>query len=87
MSKKNDNSNPLINIDTTIEVQQRIIEFIKNSDCFFPKASEIGWLNLLKKVPEKLKRCLLDEIVSGNSLITLNYSDWPEKGSVVALFG
>lgn len=85
MSRKNDTSKPLVNIDNSIDVQKRIIEFIKNSDCFFPKSSEIGWLILLKRLPEKLKIYLLDEITLGNSLITLNYSDWPEKGSVVAL--
>ena len=85
MSRKNDTSKPLVNIYNSIDVQKRIIEFIKNSDCFFPKSSEIGWLILLKRLPEKLKIYLLDEITLGNSLITLNYSDWPEKRSVVAL--
>lgn len=85
MSRKDDTSKPLINIDKYIQVQQRIIELIKNSDCFFPKTNEIGWMILLKKLLEKLKIHLLDEIAFENSLITLNYSDWPEKGSVVAL--
>lgn len=85
MSRKDDTSKPLINIDKSIQVQQRIIELIKNSDCFSPKTNEIGWIILLKRLPEKLKIHLLDEIAFENSLITLNYSDWPEKGSPVAL--
>ena len=52
---------------------------------FFPKASEIRWLILLKKLPKKIKNCLLNEISLGNSLIALHSSDWPDEGSVVAL--
>ena len=83
--KMNDHCESYINIDKSIEVQQRIIEFIKNSDTFFPKASEIRWLILLKKLPKKIKNCLLNEISLGNSLIALHSSDWPDEGSVVAL--
>ncbi|OFJ48204.1 hypothetical protein BA896_003610 [Janthinobacterium lividum] len=39
----------------------------------------------MKKLPNKLKTLLLDEISFGNALIALHSSDWPEKGSVVAL--
>jgi len=42
-------------------------------------------LELLKKLPEKLKICLFNEISLGNSLIALHYLNWPEQGSVVAL--
>ena len=83
--KMNDHRESYISLDKSIEVQQRIIEFIKNSDTFFPKASEIHWLNLLKKLPKKIKNCLLNEISLGNSLIALHSSDWPDEGSVVAL--
>jgi hypothetical protein len=83
--KMNDNCESNINIDKSIEVQQRIIESINNSDVFYPKASEIHWLNLLKKLPKKIKNCLLNEISLGNSLIALHSSDWPDEGSVVAL--
>jgi len=83
--KINENCESYISLDKSIEVQQRIIEFIKNSDTFFPKASEIRWLILLKKLPKKIKNCLLNEISLGNSLIALHSSDWPDEGSVVAL--
>lgn len=83
--KMNDHCESYINIDKSIEVQQRIVASIKNSDTFFPKASEIRWLNLLKKLPRKLKICLLDEIFFENTLIALYSSDWPDEGSVVAL--
>ena len=83
--KMNDHCESYINLDKSIELQQRIIEFIKNSDTFFPKASEIRWLILLKKLPKKIKNCLLNEISLGNSLIALHSSDWPDEGSVVAL--
>lgn len=83
--KINDHCESYINIDKSIEVQQRIVASIKNSDIFFPKASEIRWLNLLKKLPRKLKICLLDEISFENTLIALYSSDWPDEGSVVAL--
>ena len=83
--KMNDHCESYINIDKSIEVQQRIVASIKNSDTFFPKASEIRWLNLLKKLPRKLKICLLDEISFENTLIALYSSDWPDEGSVVAL--
>ncbi len=83
--KMNDHCESYINIDKSIEVQQRIVASIKNSDIFFPKASEIRWLNLLKKLPRKLKICLLDEISFENTLIALYSSDWPDEGSVVAL--
>ena len=83
--KMNDHRESYISLDKSIEVQQRIIEFIKNSDTFFPKASEIRWLILLKKLPKKIKNCLLNEISLGNSLIALHSSDWPDEGSVVAL--
>lgn len=83
--KMNDHCESYINIDKSIEVQQRIVASIKNSDIFFPKASEIRWLNLLKKLPRKLKICLLDEIAFENTLIALYSSDWPDEGSVVAL--
>lgn len=83
--KMNDYCESYINIDKSIEVQQRIVASIKNSDTFFPKASEIRWLNLLKKLPRKLKICLLDEISFENTLIALYSSDWPDEGSVVAL--
>ena len=81
----NDNCESHINIDKSIKVQQRIIEYIKNSDTFFPKSSEIQWLNLLKKLPRKLKICLLNEISFENALITICSSNWPDEGSVVAL--
>ncbi|WP_426054572.1 hypothetical protein [Janthinobacterium sp. PSPC2-1] len=83
--KMNDHCESYTNIDKSIEVQQRIVASIKNSDTFFPKASEIHWLNLLKKLPRKLKICLLDEISFENTLIALYSSDWPDEGSVVAL--
>ena len=83
--KMNDHCESYINIDKSIDVQQRIVASIKNSDTFFPKASEIRWLNLLKKLPRKLKICLLDKIYFENTLIALYSSDWPDEGSVVAL--
>lgn len=83
--KMNDHCESYINLDKSIEVQQQIIASIKNSDTFFPKASEIRWLILLKKLPKKIKNCLLNEISLGNSLIALHSSDWPDEGSVVAL--
>ena len=83
--KMNDHRESYINLDKSIEVQQRIVASIKNSDTFFPKASEIRWLILLKKLPKKIKNCLLNEISLGNSLIALHSSDWPDEGSVVAL--
>lgn len=83
--KMNNHCESYVNIDKSIEVQQRIVASIKNSDTFFPKASEIRWLNLLKKLPPKLKICLLDEISFENILIALYSSDWPDEGSVVAL--
>ncbi|WP_425252408.1 hypothetical protein ACPJXG_22635 [Janthinobacterium sp. NFX145] len=83
--KMNDHCVSYIDIDKSVEVQQRIVASIKNSDIFFPKTSEIRWLNLLKKLPRKLKTCLLDEISFGNSLIALHSSGWPDEGSVVAL--
>lgn len=83
--KMHNNYESHINIDRSIEVQQRIIEFLKNSETFFPKSSEIRWLNLLKKLPKKLKICLLNEISFENTLIAMHSSDWPDEGSVVAL--
>ena len=83
--KMNDHCESYINLDKSIEVQQRIVASIKNSDTFFPKTSEIRWLNLLKKLPRKLKICLLNEISFENTLIALYSSDWPDEGSVVAL--
>ena len=83
--KMNDHCESYINIDKSIEVQQRIVASIKNSDTFFPKESEIRWLNLLKKLPKKIKNCLLNEISLGNSLIAMHSSGWPDEGSVVAL--
>ena len=83
--KMNDHCESYINIDKSIEVQQRIVASIKNSDAFFPTASEIRWLILLKKLPKKIKNCLLNEISFGNSLIALHSSDWPDEGSVVAM--
>lgn len=85
MSKINEDYKSHVNIEKSIEVQQRIMEFIKNGATFFPKSSDILWLILLKKLPLKLKICIFDEISFGNSLIALHSSDWPEKGSVVAL--
>ncbi|WP_158301296.1 hypothetical protein [Janthinobacterium sp. BJB426] len=83
--KMNDHCVSYINIDKSVEVQQRIVASIKNSDTFFPKASEIRWLNLLKKLPRKLKICLINEISFENTLIALHSSGWPDEGSVVAL--
>ncbi|NVI83189.1 hypothetical protein [Janthinobacterium sp. BJB401] len=83
--KMNDHCVSHINIDKSVEVQQRILASIKNSDTFFPKASEIRWLNLLKKLPRKLKICLINEISFENTLIALHSSGWPDEGSVVAL--
>ncbi|PIF09606.1 hypothetical protein CLU94_1606 [Janthinobacterium sp. 13] len=83
--KLNDDYKSHVNIEKSIEVQKRIMEFIKNGETFFPKSSDIRWLILLKKLPLKLRICILDEISFGSSLIALHSSDWPEKGSVVAL--
>lgn len=85
MLRKKDTSESHTNIAKSRKIQHRIAEFIENNDTFFPKASEIEWLNLLKKLPEKLKICLLNEISLGNSLIALYYTGWPENGSIVAL--
>ena len=85
MLKKNENNNSFINIDKSMEVQQRIKEYIKSNDTFSPTSDEIRWINLLEKLPTKMKSILLHEISFKNELIALYSSDWPEKGSVVAL--
>ena len=85
MKRNNSYLESSINIASSMEVQQRIAYFIKHRDNFFPKTSEIRWLKLLNRLHEKLKICISNEITSGNSLIALHSSDWPDKGSIVAV--
>lgn len=62
----------------------RLIDALKKVDTFVPLSSnEKNWHLILRLLPMGLRQALLNELTLGNRIISIQYGDWPQKGSVV----
>ncbi|KAB8042315.1 hypothetical protein [Janthinobacterium aquaticum] len=57
---------------------KKIISGIENNE-----TKNSPWVAEIKKLPYNLLCILLEELKSGNSIISINSSNWPQNGSIV----
>jgi hypothetical protein len=69
--------------DRINEEQYRIIEMLSNIDNIVANNLQTGWLGLAIKIPLDLRGALIAELQSGNRLLGIGSSGWPNEGSVV----
>lgn len=63
--------------------KKRIIEALGDMENFKPNTQEKRWESLLRKIPLELRSVLLAELSSGNSIDSIQNSNWPQQGSIV----
>lgn len=63
---------------------QRLIDALTQAKAFVPLSSaEKNWHEILILLPAGLQKALLDELTRGNRVASIQYGDWPQKGSVI----
>lgn len=61
----------------------RLLEALCTPGVFMPAKSEQTWWEIMKILPQNLKSALIHELQLGNQVISIQYGDWPQKGSIV----
>jgi hypothetical protein len=65
---------------------ERLTEALSNDD-FMVRKKEERWYALIRKLPKGLQSALLAEINLGNYVTSLQYANWPQKGSILVSLG
>jgi hypothetical protein len=65
---------------------ERLQKALAKSD-FTAKKKEEKWYALVRMLPHGLRSALLAELNSGNFVTSLQYANWPQKGSIFVCLG
>ena len=65
---------------------ERLRAALSNDD-FKVRKKEEKWYALIKKLPAGLKSALLAELNVGNYVTSLQYANWPQRGSIFVSLG
>lgn len=70
-------------VDEAFIDHDRLRLSISQPDQFKPTKREKKWHSLILKLPQTLLSALLAELKLKNRVRSIQYADWPQKGSVV----
>lgn len=73
------------NIEMNKFSNSRLLEALRAPAVFTPTRCEQTWWDIIKALPQNLKSALTYELQSGNQVISIQYGDWPQKGSIVVI--
>lgn len=82
-----DSKNPLYDFPYPTEDEENIklknkaiIKEIKKNE------KKLPWIQEINRLPYALKQILIKELNLGNSIVSINNSNWPQNGSIVIKF-
>ena len=70
-------------IDSNSIEHDRLLQALKDVDKSAATKKEEKWFNLIRKLPSNLRSALLLELESGNRVTSIQYCNWPQKGSIL----
>lgn len=65
---------------------ERLVQALAEENFHVHKKDE-KWFRLLEKLPRGLRNALLAELNLGNYVTSLQYSNWPQKDSIIVSLG
>jgi hypothetical protein len=75
------------NVDAGSIDRERFISSLRPNIIFESTKKEKKWYQLVEKIPANLRACLLEELSLGNAIVSIQYGNWPQQGSVVVSLG
>lgn len=75
------------NVDAGSIDRERLISSLQPNTIFVPAKKEKKWYQLVEQIPCNLRAALLEELSLDNSIVSIQYGNWPHQGSVVVSLG
>jgi hypothetical protein len=63
--------------------QERLAASLTDPVKFKPEQNEDDWVYAIRRLPSNLRLALLSELKAGNVVTSIQYGNWPNKGSVM----
>lgn len=70
-------------IDSHSIDHSRLLQALNDPDKFNATKLEEKWFTIIKKFPKNLRTALLLELNAGNSVTSIQFGNWPQRGSIV----